>query len=128
MTDLSRTDRLNETTSVSRSQQSESLNIYKLVPVAEADDPRWDKDASYGEVLVAARSSGDARIVAAEAQPDFPAANALPAEDVSTRFASAFRDEKLYTVIEAEHDRSDLERGIISGPSFSATIKAGTDA
>jgi len=34
------------------------------------------------------RSSGNARIVAAKAQSDFQAANALPAGDVSTRFRS----------------------------------------
>jgi len=128
MTDLPRTVVSNDAGSESRSLGSETLNIYKLVPVAAADDPRWDKDASYGEVLVAALSSGDARIVAAEAQPDFPEADALPAEDVSTRFASAFRDEKLYTVIEVEQGRSGARRGIIPDLSVAATIEAGGDA
>ncbi|MDQ1183352.1 hypothetical protein [Agrobacterium larrymoorei] len=118
----------NEVGSVSRLQQSESLNVYKLAPVAKADDPHWDKGASYGEVLVAARSSGDARIVATEAQPDASAATAQPFEDVSTRFASAFRDETLYTVIEVERDRPDVERGMIPKLSVDATMKAGGDA
>jgi len=34
------------------------------------------------------KSLGDARIAGAEAQPDVPVANALQAEDVSTRFGS----------------------------------------
>lgn len=92
----------------------EALNLYRLVPVAREDDPRWVKDAPQGIVLVAARTAGDARLVASESQPDFPSANALPAEDVTTRFASAFRDEKLYTVIEVETGRTDLTRGVIS--------------
>jgi hypothetical protein len=34
---------------------------------------------------------------------------------VSTVNASAFREEKLYTVIEIERERRDLERGVIEG-------------
>ncbi len=98
----------------SSTNSAEALNVYRLVPVAKENDPRWVKDAPQGVVLVAARTAGDARIVASESQPDFPSANALPAEDVTTRFASAFRDEKLYTVIEVETGRTDLTRGVIS--------------
>lgn len=101
----------------------EALNVYRLVPVAEENDPRWVKDAPQGVVLVAARTAGDARIVASESQPDFPSANALPAEDVTTRFASAFRDEKLYTVIEVETGRTDLTRGVISQQTSPEPIK-----
>ncbi len=93
----------------------EVLNIYRLVPVARQDDPRRDKSPDWQEITVAARTTGDARIVAAGAEVDFTDVDALPAEDVSTTFASAFRDEKAYTVIEVEHAKTGLRRGVISG-------------
>jgi hypothetical protein len=41
--------------------------------------------------------------------------DSAPAEDVTTANASAFRDEKLYTVVEIEHGRTDVTRGVIEG-------------
>jgi hypothetical protein len=41
--------------------------------------------------------------------------DSAPADDVTTINASAFRDDKLYTVIEIETDRTDLQRGVIAG-------------
>ena len=41
--------------------------------------------------------------------------DAAPGEDVTTRHASLFRDEKAYTVIEVERGRADLQRGLIEG-------------
>ncbi|SFB50882.1 hypothetical protein SAMN03159496_04468 [Rhizobium sp. NFR07] len=93
----------------------ELLNIYRLEPVAPPNDFRWDQAPSLGTVVVAARTAGDARIVAAGAELDFQEIDALPAEDVSTRNASAFRDEKAYTVIEVEHGREGLQRGVLQG-------------
>ncbi|WP_312406551.1 hypothetical protein [Rhizobium sp.] len=101
----------------------EMLNIYRLEAIAAPDDFRWNNAPSHGTVVVAARTAGDARIVAAGAELDFQEIDALPAEDVSTRHASAFRDEKLYTVIEIDHGRSDLERGIVEGDVSVDTIK-----
>ena len=65
--------------------------------------------------MVAARTSGDARIVAAGRELDFMEVDAAPADDVTTFNASAFRDDKLYTVIEIESGRTDLTRGVIVG-------------
>ncbi len=65
-------------------------NIYRLEPVAPPYDARWDQAPSLGTVIVAARTAGDARIVAAGAELDFQEIDALPAEEVSTRNASAF--------------------------------------
>jgi hypothetical protein len=93
----------------------EALNVYRLVPIASADDPRWQNSPYQGEVTVAARTTGDARIVAAGGELDFMEIDAAPADDVTTINASAFRDDKLYSVIEIERDRTDLARGIISG-------------
>ncbi|WP_312931544.1 hypothetical protein [Agrobacterium cavarae] len=108
-----RTYGFNETTSVIRPQPSESLTIDKLVPVAVAGAPHFGAMMLLTEK---SKSSGDASIVTAEAQPDFPTANALPDEDVSTRATSIFRDENLYTIIAEEHDRTHRQRGVILSP------------
>lgn len=70
-----------------------------------------------------AKSSGDARIVATEAEADFPENRAKPGEGVSTAAASAFRNEKLYTVIEDISGRypSEGPRAILSG-SFDRNV------
>lgn len=103
--------------------KGEPLNIYRLVPIAEPGDPRWDNGPYEGEVLVAARTAGDARIVASGRELDYMDIDAAPADDVTTANASAFRSEKLYTVIEVEHGRTDLERGVLAGEISVATIK-----
>ncbi len=96
---------------------SESLKIFRLVPLAASDDPNWQNAPSHGEVIVRARTSGDARIVASEAELDFTEIDASPAEGNSTKEASAFRNEKLYSVIEETSGRfpSEGERGVVSG-------------
>ena len=93
----------------------EPLNVYRLEPIAAPDDPRWDNATNHGIVIVAARTAGDARIVAASRELDFMEIDAAPAEDVTTSNASAFRDDKLYTVVELERGRSDLKRGVLGG-------------
>jgi hypothetical protein len=102
--------------------KGEALNIYRLEPLAAADDPRWRNAPGHGTVIVAARTSGDARIVAASRELDFMEVDAAPAEDVTTSNASAFRDDKLYTVIEIEHGRHDVRRGVLEGDISVATI------
>ncbi|MBP1851160.1 hypothetical protein [Rhizobium halophytocola] len=93
------------------------LKIYCLKPKAAPDDPRWDNSPPQGELFVRALSTGDARIVAEEAENDFPATNGKPAEGVSTANASAFRDDKLYSVLLDESGRFDSEgpRSVIYG-------------
>jgi hypothetical protein len=49
--------------------------------------------------------------------------DAAPADDVTTINASAFRDDKLYTVIEVDSDRTDLKRGLIEGSIRIDTIR-----
>lgn len=135
-TDLGPTNATSSTTfgrsAESRSQQDDAtttddtrelLNIYRLEPTAEADDPRWDNSPYQGVVVVAARTSGDARIVATERELDFMEIDSAPAEDVTTSNASAFRSEKLYTVIEVDHGRTDLKRGVLEGEISVGTIK-----
>jgi hypothetical protein len=93
----------------------ERLNVYRLIPLAAADDPNWQNAPSQGEVIVAARTPGDARVVASARELDFTEIDAAPAEDVSTTNASAFRSDKLYSVVEIEHDRAGLTRGVLQG-------------
>jgi len=93
----------------------EQLKIYRLLPIAEPDDPNWQNAQYQGVLLVAARSSGDARIVASEAELDFLEIDAKPAEGVTTDMASAFRSEKLYTVIEEAAHTDITDRGVVSG-------------
>ncbi|AVA25186.1 hypothetical protein [Rhizobium sp. NXC24] len=97
------------------SAPGELLNIYRLIPIAEPDDLNWQNAPSHGEVVVAARTAGDARIVASSCELDYMEVDSAPAEDVSTANASAFRSEKLYTVVEIEHGRNDLRRGVLEG-------------
>lgn len=99
------------------------LSVYRLVPIAAPSDPRWQNSLNQGEVVVAARTAGDARVVAAGCELDYMEVDAAPAEGVSTLDASAFRDEKLYTVIEIEHAKPGLVRGLIEGNISVATIK-----
>lgn len=95
----------------------DDLKIYKLTPIAAADDPNWQNAQSHGEVVVRARTAGDARLVASEAELDFMEIDASPGEGNSTLMASAFRNEKLYTVIEDTSGRfnTEGERGVIEG-------------
>ncbi len=95
----------------------EQLKIYRLVPAAANDDPAWQNSPPHGEVVVRARTPGDARLVASEAELDFTEIDAAPSEGNSTRDASAFRSDKLYTVIEDTSGRfeADGEREIVDG-------------
>lgn len=101
----------------------ELLNIYRLEPIAAPDDPRWDNAPGHGVVTVAARSSGDARLVAASQELDYMEIDAKPAEDVTTGMASAFRSDKLYTVVEIARDKQGLTRGLIKGEIGIDTIR-----
>jgi len=76
--------------------------IYKLSPLAADWDPNWDLAQNQGEVIVRADSPADARVVASEAEPDFLERDAKPGDGTSTRHASAFRNERLYSVTEIE--------------------------
>lgn len=108
---------------LAQSDIESALNIYRLVPIAAKGDRNWDNASDLGEVVVAARSTGDARIVAAAAELDFMEIDASPAEGVTTAMASAFRNEKLYSVIELERGRTGLSRGVITGEVPLDTIR-----
>ncbi|OWW04775.1 hypothetical protein ATY81_02010 [Rhizobium sp. R72] len=102
--------------------EGELLNIYRLEPLAAPDDPRWGNATNHGIVVVAARTAGDARIVAATRELDFMEVDAAPAEDVTTSNASAFRDDKLYSVVEIDRGRRDVKRSVLEGTVSVNTI------
>jgi len=108
---------------VTSEQPGEILNVYRLVPTAGPSDPNWGNAPNHGEIVVAARTTGDARIVAADRELDFMDVDAAPAGDVTTKNASAFRNDRLYTVIEIERDQRGLTRGVLSGEIRVDTIK-----
>lgn len=103
------------------------MKIYRLVPDAAETDPNWDLAEPAGEVTVRARSPADARIVAAEAEIDFLDTKTKPGDGVSTSFASAFRGDKLYRVIEDDGSPFPREgpRAVLKGLSRRDTIKHG---
>jgi len=107
--------------SASATDHGELLNIYRLSPIADPDDGRWSNAPSSGDVIVAARTSGDARVVAAGCETDFMKRDALPAEDVTTVNASAFKSEKLYTVILLRRRCHGLVRGPVDPTPFNTT-------
>ncbi|WP_420410306.1 hypothetical protein [Hoeflea sp.] len=96
-----------------RGQPAEKLNVYRLDPVAQLDDPRWDNAPNHGVVRVRALSPADARIVAAEAEIDFVDIDAKPGDGTTTDSASAFRDEKLYSVSLENETEQPGKRGLI---------------
>lgn len=74
------------------------MTIYRLVPAAAPDDPGWDRALNQGEVVVLAHSSGEARAIAALEEAS-QLVGRVPLS-ITQVIASAFRDEKLYSVHE----------------------------
>ncbi len=108
------------------SRPQDRLKLYRLVPVARAGDPNWDSAENRGEIIVRAFSPADARITAAEAELDFTEIDAAPAEGNSTRDASAFRNARLYAVVEMLDQRGVAAtgpRGVVEGIVSVGTIK-----
>jgi hypothetical protein len=93
--------------------RDETLGVYELLPIAAFNDPNWDIAPWRGKMLVAARTTGDARVVAAAFEGNFMKTKSTPGESMATMGASAFRNEKLYTVIEIDRNRRDLDRGVM---------------
>jgi hypothetical protein len=74
------------------------MTIYRLVPSAPPGDSGWQLALNHGEVVVRAHSSGEARAVAALEEASIRAHGVPPT--TTQVVASAFRNEKLYTVKE----------------------------
>lgn len=69
--------------------------LYLLVPIARRDDPNWGRAQGHGDILVRARSSGEARAIAARAETAAAGGGLLT---TTVAMASAFRDSALYGV------------------------------
>ncbi len=107
----------------------QTLSLYRLVPIAAANDPRWDMATYQGEAVVRAYSPADARLVAADAEADFRDVPAAPGDGKTTDMASAFRDDKLYTVVDEEPGETpaDGPRAVVSGDILRDVIAAKVD-
>ncbi len=112
--------------------RDETLGVYELVPIAASNDPNWDIAPSCGRMLVAARTTGDARVVAAAFEGNFIKIKSTPGESVAAMGASAFRNEKLYTVTQIDRGRRDLLRGVMevfdAGMTATEALRADFDA
>jgi hypothetical protein len=91
----------------------ERLSLYRLIPIAGPDDTNWDRAPNRGEVVVRARSSGDARVVAAQAETEDGRAGIF----TTAVSASAFLDEKLYAVRDEASGRYPIDgpREVVEG-------------
>lgn len=108
--------------------------IYRLIPAAAPHDSYWDRAENRGEVVVRADSAADARIVASDAEFSLTDVGGKPNHGDDVRFASAFRDDKLYAVV--EDDRSGFPpagpRAVLRGaglrtdPSFTERRRGAT--
>jgi hypothetical protein len=88
------------------------MPIWRLVPAAAANDPRWQGRTIWAEVTVRANSAAEARLQAAELEYD-PAAP--PVGNESLGFRSGFDDEKLYWIVRLDtEDAHDPTKS--SGP------------
>lgn len=92
------------------------MAIFRLYPLAEPGASNWDIAQNQGEVLVRARTSGDARLVAAEAEAAL-ARRHDENDDIYSIRSSAFTDEKLYGVQQISDSGLDPEgeRGLLAG-------------
>lgn len=92
------------------------MPIYRLYPLAEPGASNWDIARNHGEVVVRAKTSGDARLVAAEAEVDL-ARRHDENDDINSIRASAFTNEKLYGVQQISDGGLDPqgERGLMEG-------------
>lgn len=108
---------------------NEDLALFLLVPDAAPDDPRWLGHIPSDGLVLRARSAADARIVAADAETGFLDIDAKPSHGVSTDFASAFRDEILYRVVEIHDDRFSRSgaREVVAG-QIDSSVSNGSPA
>ncbi|WP_404404662.1 hypothetical protein [Pelagibacterium halotolerans] len=101
------------------------MNIYRLYPVAGPAASNWDLAANRGEIIVRAKTTGDARLVAAEAEARSAGDGRHENDDVYSVRASAFTDEKMYGVqrIETPQFPEDGDRAVLAGDVTVARAK-----
>ena len=99
------------------------LKIYRLVPVASDRNPNRRNTPSHAawsqrELIVRAKTAGDARIVACQAELDLAQLDTASCEGMSPDISDAFRSEKLYIVVEDNSGRfiPNGPREVVGGP------------
>mgnify|MGYP003146333748 CR=1 FL=1 len=80
------------------------MPLWKIVPAASLDDPRWLDRRPWREVLVRAQTASMARLTASGL--DRPPEADIGVGNETDGFASAFDDEKLYWVTEVDASAS----------------------
>ena len=75
------------------------MTIWRITPAARFGDSRWEDHPMFAEVIVRAPGAAQARLMAGKA---LSRADSLAqfGEERDTIFISAFRDDKLYRVVE----------------------------
>ncbi len=73
------------------------MPIYRLKPIAKADDKNWGRAFNHGEVVVRAHSTGEARAIAALEEAS-RLTGGVPRVTTQVQ-ASALLDSNLYTVV-----------------------------
>lgn len=86
------------------------MPVWKIIPVAPPDDPRWQGRRIWREVLVRAETAAMARVVAGAWERD---PNSIGVANETLDFRSGFEDEKLYWVVELDPAAA---AGDITGP------------
>lgn len=97
------------------------MPLWKITPVAAADDPRWQDRKIWSQVIVRAQTAAMARVLASELERD----PTLPqVGNESLDFQSAFQDEKLYWVTQLSPEEAAAlggdagEQGVICAVPF----------
>lgn len=93
--------------------------LWTLVPAARPDDPTWLGHVPWREVVVAASTPAEARLLAAELEHD---PSAPPVGNESLGFRSAFQDEKLYWVRGSGQSDTETAPGVVRGVRGDGTV------
>ena len=93
------------------------MPLWKIVPAADADDPRWQGRRPWREVLVHADTAAQARLMAADLDRRPGAEVGVGNESIG--FRSAFDDEKLYWVTQVDASASGPAEIVSATPADS---------
>lgn len=84
------------------------MPIYRLEPIADRDDPIWLEGPMFRRIVVRAKTSGDARRVAANYEAELLGYTAeTTAGNAAMDYPGAFMDEKLYRVVQVSDPQAE---------------------
>jgi hypothetical protein len=89
------------------------MPLWRIVPVAQPEDPRWQTGPVWDEVIARAETAAAARVAAAEMEARLYPYNPIRnhAEQQALHFQSSFYDEKLYHVEQVQDPPAGSETG-----------------